>query len=575
MLSTFQKLIRFLSGGSGSKPKPVKRPRRQSYALSFEQLEDRITPVVIGNGLATSVVGFFSADVQNGGLVQTAPGTYQGQSGTIFPNVDFVYHYSGYIETTTSPASQLASTSIDSPVALTGPNSTSSSGHFTGSLGNQINWTVSSSLLPNSTELVSTTTFAATSGTLGSLRFSNYLDEDVFSAGNDLLNPRGTPGQNSFVIGYLDSVERVGFGEAGILEAGPGLVNATYDGWAGGTYSDVLARIGNKTQTYSSAGVIGDGLAPGVVDPALGTIYGPADVGSAMSWVITPTATSAVITTKLVIFATDAGAPPPSPTPPSPTPPPSPPPSAPAQQPNLIVLAMLDVNPALGQQSAALEQHGTATGIPSNARSPFLPGTVNPALTLVYGLTPIAKETFANTTTSGLPTFTGSRPMETHYNSGGGNNSLLQATPTPTPGMPSSSETMGYSLPSSQDAEGSADGLIAMFSANFTDDLFLAEDNQNDDLVDDPFEVIAALDADRLLVADNDRPGIDSAGALAAALLLGNGAYHSLQQRLTNCLRHEELGGVHSRKTKVKRRVLKKWKSRLARQQKLTGKRQG
>src|SRR5690606_19449174 len=126
---------------------------------------------------------------------------------------------------------------------------------------------------------------------LGDLRLINYLDEDVFGISDDILYLTGTPGQPDFRAFTLDGPERIGFAQGGIYEPGPGLVNATYDGWAADQYNNLQTVIRGGGTQYTVAGNINLANLPAFNDPELGTVYGPADVTTAFAWSVDPTAT--------------------------------------------------------------------------------------------------------------------------------------------------------------------------------------------------------------------------------------------------------------------------------------------
>jgi uncharacterized protein YdeI (BOF family) len=83
------------------------------------------------------------------------------------------------------------------------------------------------------------------------------------------------------------------------------LVNATYQGFAADQYNDLQTAIQGAGTTYSVNGNINLTNLPQTSDPNLGTIYGLADVTTAMAWAVNPTATSATITTFLELVASD------------------------------------------------------------------------------------------------------------------------------------------------------------------------------------------------------------------------------------------------------------------------------
>src|SRR5439155_14029195 len=97
----------------------------------------------------------------------------------------------------------------------------------------------------------------------------------------------------------LDGPERIGFSQGGVYTAATGLVNATYDGFAADSYSNLLTAITGGGTTYTPAGNINTARLVPFNDPTLGNVYGLADVTTAFAWSVDPNATTSTITSFL------------------------------------------------------------------------------------------------------------------------------------------------------------------------------------------------------------------------------------------------------------------------------------
>lgn len=264
----------------------------------------------IDNDVATNVVGHFEASIGVGGDLGLAdPGgpnpigvTAQGNQ-SLLTNANFVFDYGNYVQVGTNAAKRLSSTTITQQPTLVAPDVVVSKGSFQGANGT-VNWTVTSSFQPGTTQLVNTIALSS-SQAIGALRFVNYLDEDVPPApDDDLLYVQGTPGQPDFKVFTLDGPQRVGVSQSGVYAQGPGLSGATFEGWAADTFDNLQTNIAAGTQTFSVAGNINTANDPPFTDPSLGLVYGLADQTTAFSWLADPTATSSTITTYLGEVAT-------------------------------------------------------------------------------------------------------------------------------------------------------------------------------------------------------------------------------------------------------------------------------
>jgi hypothetical protein len=266
---------------------------------------------LIDNDVAPTIVGHFEAQPVAGGEIGSLPGggqsgvTAQGRS-QLFVNQDFIFDFLNFVDVgSDGNALNLGATTITSPPTLISDDLVVSTGSFTGSNGT-INWTAETRFDDGLSIMFNTITFSST-GALGNLQFINYLDEDVLAVGNpDVLKLVGTPGAADFRAFTLNQQEGIGFSQGGIYTPGSGLVNATYDGWAADQFSELRDVIQAAGTTYTVAGNIDTADLPPIIDPFLGSVFGPNDVTTAFSWTVDPQSNSATITTFLELVARPA-----------------------------------------------------------------------------------------------------------------------------------------------------------------------------------------------------------------------------------------------------------------------------
>ncbi len=260
---------------------------------------------LIDNDVDPNTVGHFEVRPAPGGSIGFAvPNsqsgvTAQGQS-MLFANTDFVFEFLNYIDVgPAGGAIDLSTTTITTPPTLSPTISdlVFSEGSFAGANGT-VNWRVETRL-DDGVATVFNTLFLSSTQPLGALQFINYLDEDVLLPGDDILYQVGSPGQANFRLFTLDNQERIGFSQGGIYTAGPGLTNATYNGWAADKFADLRTIITGAGTTYSPTGNIDTVDLQPFTDPALGNVHGLADVTTAMAWTVNPLATTATITSFL------------------------------------------------------------------------------------------------------------------------------------------------------------------------------------------------------------------------------------------------------------------------------------
>jgi ELWxxDGT repeat protein len=263
-------------------------------------------PLSIDNGRGTTTVGFFSMGVGVAGSVIHSGVTALGRSGQTFVSENVIFDYLIYVMIGSGGTTlRLDETTVTMVPALVSPGVVASEGQFSGENG-VIHWRVESSFIGDADRFTNRITFES-ADPLGSLRVIAYLDEDVRGPGGDILRVVGTPGAADFRAFTLDEAERVGFAQSGELLSGPGLVNATYRGWAADAYASLQEAIAAGVATYSIAGDIQPVRLPAFTDPGLGRVYGPADVTTAFAWDVNPAATTAVVVPHLTLTATAVG----------------------------------------------------------------------------------------------------------------------------------------------------------------------------------------------------------------------------------------------------------------------------
>lgn len=313
-------------------------PRNQSRSFrpTLEGLEERITPVVISNGIPSGTVGEFKVDVDTAGDQSVgsgseytfAPAGPHPANPTIYTK-DTIYAYNTFIDTGTGGGKQLSSTTIDQTATKVG-NTVVSKGHFTGSAGQTINWISTDSLNATGQRLDHQLTFntASPSG-FGNLKVIQYLDQDITPPqyNTDLLVPKGTVAANNLLLFTINTNYLVGFGMGGPYVASA-MQNATFLGWAASDWRSPSGSFGPDTkalystipagtQTYSLTGVLDTGGAVPlntIFDPRFNqNIYATSlsgnDIGTAMAWQLTSTATSASLTPFIQGVPTEAGQP--------------------------------------------------------------------------------------------------------------------------------------------------------------------------------------------------------------------------------------------------------------------------
>lgn len=274
--------------------------------LNVEVLESRDLLAVISNGIASSVVGHFRADVQDGGRLGAldVQVTARGVNELFEAVSRAILAYENYAIVGNRPAAIGLGffNSTTTQEAIRNRDTVTSAGIFDGANG-PINWRVETRFEPRTTRLVQTVTFtsAIPGVTLGPLTFANYLSQALgdTEGSQELLVLSGTPGEADFELLLVDNLERIGFGQSGIYLPGPGLVNAIYVGFVAARSSDLQRDLLNAEVSFAIRGNIDiSGLSPKPVRER-GPVIGPDAIDTAMGWQIDPNAFTASITTFL------------------------------------------------------------------------------------------------------------------------------------------------------------------------------------------------------------------------------------------------------------------------------------
>ncbi len=247
--------------------------------------------IVIDNGIASGTLRSWSVDVDGGGQTRTANITALRADNNTLVSSEVVFDYFTYLK--------IGNTGIQLPTSgealVSG--SVQSSGTVTGINGNDIAWSVVSSIAPNSTILTNTFEFSSTSA-LGSLALFQYLDEDVDGVSDDVFFTRGSFAGNDLQLFTIDNEQGYGVSHSGAFNSSQGLVNSSFSGWAVDNYNDMKSRLNAGTQSVSVNGLFEAGVSP-TTNAFVGAAFGPVDIVSVLAWTIDANANSARIVTTL------------------------------------------------------------------------------------------------------------------------------------------------------------------------------------------------------------------------------------------------------------------------------------
>jgi hypothetical protein len=247
--------------------------------VTLGTLSSSASALSINNGIPVGTVGSWTVDVLSGGESRTADLTANATSPNAIVTENVLYDYFSYVDIGNGGFRLNTGTPVSS-----GINQVTSSGSFLGSGGNTINWNVVSSIASGSAIYKNNFTFTADTGTLGNLKFYQYLDEDIENISDDFLYPTGSAAGGNLELFTIDSPRFYGVSQSGSYNAGQGLSNAPFTGWAANLYNNIKPAIAAGTQAVSPTGVINN--LGSFSEPRLGgaTVYGLGDIVSVLSW---------------------------------------------------------------------------------------------------------------------------------------------------------------------------------------------------------------------------------------------------------------------------------------------------
>lgn len=249
---------------------------------------------VITNGIPAGELGHLSVDVQTGGESRDATLTARRADNNELMTSEVLFDYFSYVDPgNNGDGFRLSGTT---PV-VTGTNEVTSTGSFAGNNNNTINWSAVSFIAEGSSIMSNLFTFTAETGTLGNLRFLQYMDEDIEGVSDDVFFTRGSIAGGDLELFTIDNDLGFGVSHSGALSEPQGLVNSIVAGWAADEFDNMRPRITGSGQDVSFAGVIQN--LPTATNPFVGSVWGPRDIVSVLAWDVDPDATSATILTTL------------------------------------------------------------------------------------------------------------------------------------------------------------------------------------------------------------------------------------------------------------------------------------
>jgi hypothetical protein len=256
--------------------------------------------VTIDNDLPIATLGHWSVDVLNAGDSTTGRITANRfASMDTVQQVDIIFAYTAYIDVGNNGGGVTLITTTTVAAALSGDDEVTSSGSFVGANGNTINWSAVTSIPASSPIMTTVFTFTAATGTLGVLRFLEYLDEDVQGTSDDVLFVQGAAASNDLELFTVDNAEVFGVSHGGAYTGAQGLAGATFAGWAADQFPDLRNAILVLGAMVSPTGVVDTTDLPPIVHPVVGPAFGPDDITSVLAWDVDPAATTATILTTL------------------------------------------------------------------------------------------------------------------------------------------------------------------------------------------------------------------------------------------------------------------------------------
>lgn len=286
-------------GSIGTTTANIQNAAVQSNLLAQEPVPNASTNTLrVDNDVPEGTVGHWDVDVQSGGESRDAQLTAQRFASGDVVTENVLFDYFSYVDVGNDGGGVQLS-GADPETVGGDADRVRSTGTLTGSAGNTINWEVVSYIEDGGSIYYNEIKFTAQTGTLGTLRFLQYLDEDIEGVSDDVLLVRGSAAEGDLELFTIDNDEVYGVSHGGSLNSEQGLVNATFAGWAADEYDDMRPRITGSGETVSPEGEIDEASLQLFNHPQLGDVYGPRDIVSVFAWDVTPSATSATIITTL------------------------------------------------------------------------------------------------------------------------------------------------------------------------------------------------------------------------------------------------------------------------------------
>jgi hypothetical protein len=160
--------------------------------------------VVIDNDVPAGTLGSWSVDVDTGGQTDDATLTAELLQSKTLTTGNVIFAYRSYVDTGAPGSGFTLGSDVLPTVDQADPDRVVSTGTFPGAGENLIRWEVTSSIADGSAVMVNRVRFTAVSGTLGPIRFLQYLDEDVGGSSDDIFLTRGAPSTGDLQLFTLD-----------------------------------------------------------------------------------------------------------------------------------------------------------------------------------------------------------------------------------------------------------------------------------------------------------------------------------------------------------------------------------
>jgi len=252
----------------------VVNARKSKHSLALERLEDRLLlSVTIDNGLAPADPGYFAVGV--------GPGGESGVSS--LGGVNTLFDYEGYFHADADLGAGGSVHDFDAlgtePV-LIGNAAVSTVTMFPDS-GGRVDVDVRAEIAPASLRMVTSYVFTASGGAdLRDASFFQYLDSDIESISDDVLQVTGSIAGNSLALTTIDTPTLLPQAQ----RIGQPLSGALVTGFAADQYSSLRSNITSGLLNPPPTGEINTDNLPLGTFPGIGSAYGPEDVTSAIEY---------------------------------------------------------------------------------------------------------------------------------------------------------------------------------------------------------------------------------------------------------------------------------------------------